>query len=179
MATTSKGHIELLPGGSYRVHVFAGKDPVTGRKRYLRRTVKTEARAAQKLAKLLDDAEAGRAPEDAATVGLALDRYLEVADLGVSTRVTHGSYIRRIIRPVLGDVKLRRLGPDTLDTLYAHLWRCSRLCGRLSKTEHYAKARTSATAAAGRCATTGQPSRTPATTDAARTSAHRYRPHRS
>ncbi len=82
--------------------------------------------------------EAGRAPEDSATLGLALDRYLEVADLGVSSRATHETYIRRIIRPVLGDVKLREIGPDSLDALYAHLKRCSRLCGRLPKTEHYA-----------------------------------------
>jgi hypothetical protein len=97
--------------------------------------VATEERAARELARLLQAAEAGRAPEDSATVGQVLDRYLEVADLGVSTRLTHESYIRRIIRPVLGDVRLRNLGPDTLDALYAHLKRCSRLCGRLPKAE--------------------------------------------
>lgn len=137
MATVAKGHIERLPSGSFRVHVYAGTDPVTGKPRRLKRTVRTEARAAQELAKLLKAVEAGRAPDDSATLGLTLDRYLEVADLGISTRVTHESYIRRIIRPVLGDVRLRNLGPDSLDALYAHLKRCSRLCGRLPKTEHY------------------------------------------
>ncbi len=137
MATVAKGHIERLPSGSYRVRVYAGTDPVTGKERRLKRTVATEERAARELARLLRAAEAGRAPEDSATVGLVLDRYLEVADLGISTRLTHESYIRRIIRPVLGEVRLRNLGPDTLDALYAHLKRCSRLCGRLPKTEHY------------------------------------------
>jgi integrase len=83
MATTTKGHIELLPSGSYRVRVYAGTDPVTGRERRLSRTVRTEARAAQELATLLRSAEAGRAPDDSGTLGLALDRYLEVSDLGV------------------------------------------------------------------------------------------------
>jgi integrase len=138
MARTASGHLESLPSGSFRVRVYLGTDPVTGKERRLKRTVKTEAKAAQELANLLAAADAGRSPEDSATLGLALDRYLEVADLGVSTRATHESYIRRIIRPVLGDVKLRRLGPDSLDALYAHLRRCSRLCGRLPKTEHHA-----------------------------------------
>lgn len=138
MATTESGHIESLPSGSYRVHVYVGRDPVTGRQRRMRRTVKTQAKAAQELATLLRAAEAGRAPDDSATLGLALDRYLEVTDLAVSTRMTHESYIRRIIRPVLGEVKLRKIGPDSLDALYAHLRRCSRLCGRLPKIEHYA-----------------------------------------
>jgi integrase len=137
MATVGKGHIERLPSGSFRVHVYAGTDPVTGKPRRLKRTVATEARAAEELAKLLKAAEAGQSPDDSATVGLVLDRYLEVADLGLSTRVTHESYIRRIIRPVLGDVRLRKLGPDTLDALYAHLKRCSRLCRRLPRTEHF------------------------------------------
>ncbi len=137
MATVAKGHIERLPSGSFRVHVYVGTDPVTGKPRRLKRTVRTEARAAQELAQLLKAAEAGRTPDDSATLGLALDRYLEVADLGISTRLTHESYIRRIIRPVLGDVRLRKLGPDSLDALYAHLKRCSRLCGRLPKTGHY------------------------------------------
>jgi integrase len=141
MATVAKGHIERLPSGSYRVHVYAGTDPVTGKPRRLKCTVKTEAKAVQELARLLRAAEAGRAPDDSATLGLVLDRYLEVADLGVSTRLTHESYIRRIIRPVLGDVRLRNLGPDTLDTLYAHSKRCSRLCGRLSKIEHHTAGR--------------------------------------
>jgi integrase len=141
MATVAKGHIERLPSGSFRVHVYVGKDPVTGKPRRLKRTVKTEAKAAQELAKLLKAAEDGRAPDDSATVGFVLDRYLEVADLGVSTRLTHESYIRRVIRPVLGDVRVRNLGPDTLDVLYAHLKRCSRLCGRLPKTEHYTAGR--------------------------------------
>jgi hypothetical protein len=110
MPSTVKGHVELLPSGNYRVRVYAGTDPVTGRERRLKRTVKTEAKAAQELANLLNAAEAGRTPDDSATMGLVLDRYLEVSNLAVSTRMTHESYVRRIIRPVLGDVRSVRSG---------------------------------------------------------------------
>jgi integrase len=134
MAIVTKGHIERLPSGSLRVHVYAGTDPVTGKERRYKRTVKTEAQAAAELARLLRDADAERAPDDAATVGLLLDRYLDVADLEVSTREAHEGYIRRTIKPVLGDVRVRKLRADAL---YTHLKRCSRLCGRLAKTEHY------------------------------------------
>jgi integrase len=85
MATVAKGDVERLPSGSLRVRVYGGKDPVTGKERRYRRTVRTEAQAAAELARLLRDVEAERAPDDSATVGLLLDRYLDVADLEVST----------------------------------------------------------------------------------------------
>ena len=114
MATVAKGKVERLPSGSLRVRVRGGTDPVTGKERRYTRTVKTEARAAAELARLLQDAEAERAPNDSATVGLLLDRYLDVADLEVSTREAHEGYIRRTIKPVLGDVRVRKLREDTL-----------------------------------------------------------------
>jgi hypothetical protein len=33
MAKTSKGHIQQLPSGSFRVKVYVGTDPVTGKAR--------------------------------------------------------------------------------------------------------------------------------------------------
>ena len=41
MANTVRGHIEQLPSGSFRVHVYAGTDPVTGRARRLREPAPT------------------------------------------------------------------------------------------------------------------------------------------
>lgn len=137
MATVAKGNVERLPSGSLRVRVRGGTDPVTGKERRYTRTVRTEAQAAAELARLLWDVEAERAPDDSATVGLLLDRYLDVADLEVSTREAHEGYIRRTIKPVLGGIRVRKLRADTLDALYAHLKKCSRLCGRLPQVEHH------------------------------------------
>jgi hypothetical protein len=53
----------------------------------------------------------------------------------VSTREAHEGYIRRTIGPVLGEVKIRKLGADSLDSLYTALKKCSRLCRRLPRTE--------------------------------------------
>jgi integrase len=138
MAKTSKGHIQQLPSGSFRVKVYAGTDPVTGKGRLLRQTCPDEASAHVALGRLLAEADGGRFPDRHATVGQTLDKYLEVADLEVSTREAHQGYIRRTIGPVLREVKIRQLGADSLDSLYTALKRCSRLCRRLPRTEHHA-----------------------------------------
>ena len=45
MSRAASGHLERLPSGSFRVHVYAGIDPLTGRELRHRRTVKTEQQA--------------------------------------------------------------------------------------------------------------------------------------
>ena len=82
MATTARGHIEQLPSGSFRVHVYAGTDPVTGKPRRLKQTCPDEASAAAALGKLLAQADGDHFLNREATLGQALGKYLEVADLG-------------------------------------------------------------------------------------------------
>ncbi len=93
-----------------------------------------EASAHVALGRLLAEADGGRFPDRHATVGQALDKYLEVADLEVSTREAHEGNIRRTTGPVLGEVKIRQFGADSLDALYTALKQCSRLCARLPRT---------------------------------------------
>ena len=131
------GHIEQLPSGSWRVKVYAGTDPLTGREIRLRRTCKTERAAQIELGKLLKQAAAGRQPETNATVAELMDRYTEVADWDLSTRKANEIYIRRVIKPALGHLQVRKIRGPLLDLLYAQLRRCGDpACTGKSFTEH-------------------------------------------
>ena len=68
MGKRSPGHIEQLPSGSWRVKVYGGTDPLTGREIRLRKTCKTERAAQIELGKLLEQAAAGRLPASAVSV---------------------------------------------------------------------------------------------------------------
>jgi hypothetical protein len=68
MAKSSRGHIQRLPSGSFRVKVYAGTDPVTSKQRLLRQsllrqTCSDEASAHVALGRLLAEADGGRFPE--------------------------------------------------------------------------------------------------------------------
>src|ERR1700722_18664939 len=124
MGKRSPGHIEQLPSGSWRVKVYGGTDPLTGREIRLRKTCKTERAAQIELGKLLEQAAAGRQPETNATVAELMDHYAEVADWDLSTRKANEAYIRRVIKPALGHLQVRRIRGPLLDLLYAQLRRC-------------------------------------------------------
>jgi integrase len=139
MGTTPSGHIEELPSGSFRVHVYVGIDPITRKRVYLKETAKDFVAAQITLGKLLERAQAGKKPEAGATVNQLLDLYLPLAEWDVSTREGFEGYVRRTIRPGLGHLKLRREvhGP-VLNTFYARLKKCGDLtCSGKPFTEHH------------------------------------------
>ena len=82
-----------------RVHVYAGTDPVTGKPRRLKQTCPDEASPAA-LGSLLVQADGDHFSNRGATLGQALAKYVEVADLEVSTREAHEGYVRSTIGPV-------------------------------------------------------------------------------
>src|SRR5947209_6206451 len=126
----AEGSIETLKTG-FRAKVYAGIDPITKKQIYLNGPIRAEiADAVQDQARLLRDAEAERHPDRAATVDYLLERWLEIADLELSTRVTNVGYINRTLSPTIGAYSLRKLQDrvDILDRLYSHLRRCSKLC---------------------------------------------------
>jgi len=115
-----RGHIQLRSNGTFRVHVYAGRDPITKKPRYLNETARTYNEAQKALTRLLTQVDQQRSPTTSGTVGYLLTRRLEVADLELTTRDGYEGYIRRNILPSLGDVPLRKLDPETLDRFYAH-----------------------------------------------------------
>jgi integrase len=126
----SRGSIESLRTG-FRARVYAGKDPITGKQVYLRGETRRDRRDAEADAeRLLANVEADRRPDQHATVGLLLDRWMEVVDHELSTAETTAGYVRRTLKPALGDMPLRKLQHrvDILDRLYIHLRRCNQLC---------------------------------------------------
>ncbi|MCF7552159.1 tyrosine-type recombinase/integrase [Pseudonocardia sp. WMMC193] len=126
----ASGSIETLRSG-FRARVYAGKDPITHKQTYLRGEVRrSRADAEADKERLLALADTGEKVELKRTVGTLLDRWMETVEHELSTAETSAGYIRRTIKPALGDMPIRKLQHrvDILDKLYAHLRRCNELC---------------------------------------------------
>jgi hypothetical protein len=126
--TRRRGYLEQLPSGSVRAVVFVGTDPLTGRLRYLRETCETAAEAEIALTRLLRQVDEQQHPKSAITVREAIEQWLEVVDLEVSTRERYEDLIRLYINPRVGDLQAGRLDAELLERLYARLQRCRDLC---------------------------------------------------
>jgi integrase len=120
-------------GDSLQVRVYAGQDPVTGRDRYLSKTIKGTDRAARKraekaLTQLQAEVDKQRAPETSVPLSHALDEWLRTVEIEGTTRRTYVGYIERTIKPALGSIAIDKLGARNLETLYAELRRCRSRC---------------------------------------------------
>jgi len=122
-------------GTRWRVIVYVGRDPVTGRKRQKSVTVATRAEARQAEARLITEAGTGQhRASGSKTVGELLERWLEwrqsVKPISPTTLAGYRGYIDRAILPVLGKVRLRQLDAATLDSFYARLRQAGGAGGR-------------------------------------------------
>lgn len=127
-----RGRVEQR-GDSLRVVVYAGTDPVTGRRSYLRETIRGTDKAAQKRAesamnRLLTQVDGQRATESSVSLAYALDEWIRNTELEESTRRTYEGYIRRTIRPALGEQPARKINARTLESFYTELRRCRTRC---------------------------------------------------
>ena len=118
-------------GGSLQVQVFAGRDPLTGRKRWLSRQVRGQTKAAWREAKkveaqLLEQVDRGeRRGERTRTVAELVERWLEwrqqVRPISPVTVASYRGAIDRYIIPNLGRAKVGEVDAATLDTLYSRV----------------------------------------------------------
>lgn len=135
-----RGEVEALPSGSFRVRVYAGIDPLSGKRHYLTETVPAGPKAAKEAEKvrtrLLAEVDERRNPRTNATVDQLLERYLGVLEIEDTTRSGYESMIRLYIRPLLGGLSLGRIDGETLDAFYAELRRCRARCDRRARTDH-------------------------------------------
>jgi integrase len=118
-------------GGSLQVQVFAGRDPLTGRKRWLSRQVRGQTKAAWREAKkveaqLLEQVDRGeQRGSRTRTVTELVERWLEwrqqVRPISPVTVANYRGAIDRYITPNLGRANLHEVDAATLDTLYARV----------------------------------------------------------
>jgi integrase len=88
----TRGSVEPLPTGGFRIKVYAGIDPVSGRRLYLDETIPAGPKAAKEAEKIrtrfLAEVDQRRNPRTRATVNQMLDRYLTILDVEPTTRST-------------------------------------------------------------------------------------------
>jgi integrase len=125
-----RGHIEERSNGSFRAIVFAGVDPVTNKRRYLKRTASTRKLAEVEMTKLQQQVDERRNPRSPITVSQAIEQWLEVTEHQPSTRDRYEQMIRLYITPTIGKSQLARIEAETLERLYARLRKCRHLCER-------------------------------------------------
>ena len=119
------GHLRQR-GGSWELVAYAGRDPLTGKRRYVSRAFRGSKREAQAaLDRLVIEVDDGVEGGSVGTMGELLDRYVEVfgPTWSPSTLRQTVSAIERHLRPRWGQVQLRRVTPVDIDRFYAELRR--------------------------------------------------------
>jgi len=109
--------------GVWELRVYVGRDPITGRSRQLSRTFRGGKRLANAaLAQMVVDVGQGKHKGSTGTVGQLLDEWLATGTPEI-TAVTRATYARtvKLLKPVLGSVKLSKLGPHEIDLAYQSL----------------------------------------------------------
>jgi integrase len=135
-----RGRIETLPSGSLRVVVYAGLNPVTGQRHYLKEVIPAGPRAGTLAeavrTRLLSEVDEKRNARTNATVEQLLARHLDVLQVEDTTRTGYERVVRLYIGPVLGSLAIGRLDGEIIDAFYAQLRTCRGRCGGRVFVEH-------------------------------------------
>jgi integrase len=113
-------------GNRWWVVVYAGRDPLTGRKRQKTGTAATKAEARQLEARLISEVGAGQHGGAAGkTVADLLEAWFQwrpsVRPISPTTLVNYRRYADQKLLPALGRLPLNRVDTATIDRLYAEL----------------------------------------------------------
>ncbi len=122
-----RGHIRKR-GNSYQVLVYAGVDPLTGRELRMVESTTDRAEATRILNRMRAEVQAKQHARTRATLGAALDAWLRVHEVEETTLDGYHGYVRRCIKPALGDVPLSKVTAQLLEEFYAELRRCRHRC---------------------------------------------------
>lgn len=125
-----RGNIRQRAKGTWTIQVYLGEDSITGKKRYLSRTVKgTKKEAELALAKLVQAAESGL-DFDATrlTVEAFAERWLSNAQPRIRPKTydRYAEIFRLHIVPVIGKIRLDKLQPLHLERVYEEAFKKGR-----------------------------------------------------
>ena len=123
-------------GNSFQVSVYAGEDPVTGKRLYLTGSSTNETEAKRIHRKLTAQVNEQRHSKTRATLRTTIESWLETHELEETTREGYLGYVEKHIYPVLGPEPLGRITPHVLERFYAELRRCGARCDGLPFVEH-------------------------------------------
>lgn len=130
-----QGHIRQRSKGSWTVVVSLGRDPATGRRKQLWRTIRgTRKEAEQELVRLLHERDTGiTQPPGKLIVADYLLRWLEDyarVNVAPTTFQPYETAIRRHLIPALGSIVLSRLRPQHIQAYFADALKQGRADGR-------------------------------------------------
>jgi integrase len=121
-----RGHLRQR-GNSFEIRAYAGVEAVTGKARYVTRTVRgTRKDAERELTQLLADLDVGKVtPGTRRTFEDAATKWLDMAvpDMSPGTVVTTEDLLKRYLFPSLGHLPVSQIHTEHLDSLYGRLRR--------------------------------------------------------
>jgi integrase len=115
-------------GQSFQVTVYAGLDPLTGKRMFLSESTTDAAEAERIRKRLVAQVDDQRGPRTSTTFGSALAAWLRTHEAEETTLDGYRGYVQRTIEPALGSVPLARVTAQVLEELYADLRRCRHQC---------------------------------------------------
>lgn len=103
---------------------------------YLSESTTDEAEAKRILTRLRAEVDSQQQAKTRATLGTALDAWLKVHEVEDNTRQGYEAYIRKHIKPALGDVPVGKVTATMLEEFYAELRRCRERCDGRPMVDH-------------------------------------------